>query len=209
NLFSGIITSYQEGCPAKDFTDGDLAAELCHLGLLRFMGADAIFSVKAMDRAANISILKWLQAHREEGCSGAAVLNAAKNGRVEEVVWLLENRREGSAWAALDAAAAAGHVSVLAAILDLLPPDPADLAGLSCSRRIDAAARNGHVAVIRYLRARRGALETCTAAAVDSAAANGHLDVLELLHQYSWPAAPTTTAVAAAGPAAAAAGPAA
>ncbi|CAN0327464.1 unnamed protein product, partial [Phaeothamnion confervicola] len=109
----------QDGTSYSEWTSGDAAARCGHLSLIKEKTAfdnDLEWSRQAMDDAAgegNLEVVKWLHAHRREGCTRALLTRAAGGGHLRVVEWCHANQMEGDIGAAIDAAAANGHYNVV------------------------------------------------------------------------------------------------
>jgi hypothetical protein len=69
-----------------------------------------------MNRAAmsgHFAIIKWLHMHRREGCSSAAIDNAAGIGRLDIIQWLDAHYASGCTSRAMSGAAFNGHLDVI------------------------------------------------------------------------------------------------
>jgi hypothetical protein len=58
-------------------------------------------------------VVEWLDVHRSEGCTVAAMDEAAAAGHLEVVKYLHTNPREGCTCRAMDGAAGSGHLEVV------------------------------------------------------------------------------------------------
>src|SRR3546814_6721985 len=71
-----------------------------------------------MDCAAqngHLDVLRWLDAHRYEGCTSWAMDHAAENGHLDVIEWLHNARNRGSkcTFHAMDYAAKNGHLEIV------------------------------------------------------------------------------------------------
>ncbi|KAJ3110586.1 hypothetical protein HDU96_006462 [Phlyctochytrium bullatum] len=123
-------------------------------------------------RPKHLEILKFLHEHRDEGCTVAAMDQAAANGILEVVEFLHHSRTEGCTQLAMDRAAGNGFLSVVK-FLDLHRTEGCT------SQAMDLAAQGNHLAVLRYLHDRR--TEGCTAMALTKAAESGHMGSVRFL----------------------------
>eukprot|EP00953_Heterococcus_sp_UTEX-ZZ885_P033082 17236-Heterococcus_DN1.PRE.3 len=179
-----LITAFQDGVRAKDYTNINKAAALGHLGLLPtiLQNKHNIITSDAQDHAATLDVLKHLEANTEEGCTADALITAVRADRMDLVAHHVSQREEGCLWAAMDAAAACGNVGLLS-YLHTQSQQLGDTSQLTSRARVDAAAAGGHIDVLRFLSEHRSGLESCTHRAVDGAAANGQLRTLMWLRQ--------------------------
>jgi hypothetical protein len=182
-----LITSFQDGVRAKDYTNINRAAACGHLGLLPTILQNKAYGITkgAQDHAATLDVLKFLEAHTEEGCTSNALITAVRADRMDLVTHHLHQREEGCLWEAMDAAAAAGNVGMLSYLHTQSLQLGGETAQLTSRARVDAAAANGHIDVLNFLAEHRSGLESCTHRAVDGAAANGHLKALMWLRQHT------------------------
>ncbi|EFA75717.1 hypothetical protein PPL_10770 [Heterostelium album PN500] len=166
------------------------------------------FNQGVMDKAAELGrfdIVKFLHYNRSEGCSRAALDSASKLGSLEMVKFLSENRTEGCSALAFKSASINGDLEVLKYLVENRPEQcPVNLIDeiSACERSLpiiqylltnnssvkqkitksamDAAARNGHLEIIRYLHENTSA--QCSKSAMDGAANRGHLETVRFLH---------------------------
>ncbi|RHZ37997.1 hypothetical protein DYB31_009877 [Aphanomyces astaci] len=162
----------------------DLAAANGHMRVLKFL--DAVVGHEgcttfAMDVAAHrgdLDVVRYLHAHRNEGCSDQAIMDAAENGHLEVVQFLHTHYplTAHSLTLALTAAAATNRLDVATYIVHELGSD-----GHGSTNEIDAAAYNGHLAMIKMLHQHNYG---CTTNAMDDAAEDGQLEVVQWLHTH-------------------------
>lgn len=108
-----VMSEFQQGIRARDYTDGDLAARNGHVHIARFVARK--FSKQAMVLAASqghLEMITFLHHNRNEGTTTDAMDVAATYGHLHVVRWLHLNRKEGCTTRAMDGAARNGHIQV-------------------------------------------------------------------------------------------------
>ncbi|ETV77036.1 hypothetical protein H257_08951 [Aphanomyces astaci] len=162
----------------------DKAAAGGHLNIVIFLNAHRTdgATTAAMDLAAlggHFEVVKFLHQYRSEGGTTNAMRNAAKEGHLSIVQFLSRHRLEGCTKEALNMAAAAGHLDVVQWMVQHRNEGSVDEAMLY-------GARNGHVDVVKFLYVNGSCTRTTTHTGsqglVQVAAANGHLDVVRFIH---------------------------
>src|SRR4051794_2595401 len=98
-----------------------------------------------MDTAASLDVVCYLQEHRKEKCSSAAMGSAAADGKLDIVRFLHEHYRRCDTTKAANNAVRQGHLEIVRFFHDKCPrvrwsPDA-----------MDAAAEIGHVDVLLFL----------------------------------------------------------
>ncbi|KAF0698607.1 Aste57867_10764 [Aphanomyces stellatus] len=134
------------------------------------------FTPRVMDRAArrgHLHIVRWLHAHRLEGCTTQALDGAARYGHLEIVQFLHFHRTEGATTIAMDEAATYGHADIVRFLHTHRSEGCTTIA-------LNYAAARGWLEIVQFLHAHRS--EGCTTMAMDSAACNGHLEIVKFLH---------------------------
>jgi len=122
-----------------------------------------------------MEIVHWLHENRSEGCTSAALDEAASNGHLEMVQWLHAFRSEGCTLDAMDGAAGNGHFQ----LLKWLHENRSE----GCSTcAIDLAGGIGRLDIIDWLRVECGG--KCTKDGMEDAAAAGHFDVILYLNYH-------------------------
>ncbi|KAJ1342656.1 hypothetical protein BSLG_002754 [Batrachochytrium salamandrivorans] len=124
----------------------------------------------------------------------------ASNNDLNMVKWLVEHGSTGCSTEAIDKASEHGHLemqhrpwttrwgctqwAMIAAAknghLDIVKFLHANRTEGCTSKAMDCAARHGHLEVVQFLHTHRS--EGCTSVAMDSAAAYGHFDIIQWLH---------------------------
>lgn len=103
------------------------------------------YTVGAMDGAAatgELELIQWLHNNRNEGCSRAAFINAAVNRHLTVLEWLYEFYPEiANPAEEIVKAAECGHIEVITFLLPIVRREQVE-------RALEAAAANGHVAVL-------------------------------------------------------------
>ncbi|CAN0285764.1 unnamed protein product [Ascophyllum nodosum] len=173
-----LILSFQDGSPSGSWLmeDGNLAADLGHLELMKARHREFRYSVDAMDRAAkagHVEILEFLWRLGQE-CTTKAMDSAAKEGHLEVIAWLQAKTTAGATKSAMDQAAASGHLSTLKWLHRYRRE------GCTVSA-MNWAAEKGHLDVVEWLHHNRRGRDWCTTAAFDRAAMNNHMDVITWL----------------------------
>lgn len=108
-----VITEFQQGVRASDYTDGDLAAQNGHMHIVTHVAS--VFSDQAMVLAAaqgHLGMVKFLHCNRKEGATVEAMNLASICGHLDVVKWLHANRTEGCTTRAMDGAARNAHIHV-------------------------------------------------------------------------------------------------
>jgi hypothetical protein len=152
------IFSFQRGRAYKDWVDGDKAAALNYLELLKAKaaeGAEMKFSTKAIDRAAangHLVVVQWLHTNRTEGCTTRAMDYASLKGHLE-IVQYLNSVGKRCTKEAMDMASKYGHLAVVQWL------HTNRLEGCT-AMAMNQAARNGHIDIVKYLYETRK--ECCT-----------------------------------------------
>eukprot|EP00842_Homolaphlyctis_polyrhiza_P006250 jgi/Hompol1/6626/HPOL_002897-RA len=98
----------------KDLAAAFGRSEILHYAELHHIGNP--ISTDAMDLAAEygqMTSLRWLNEHRDEGCTIRAMNRAARNGFLDVVVYLHAHRGEGATTRAIDLAATHGHLEIV------------------------------------------------------------------------------------------------
>ncbi|KAF1314344.1 hypothetical protein FI667_g16756, partial [Globisporangium splendens] len=130
--------------------------------------------VLVMDAAASgghLEIIKFLHEHRSEGCTGAAMEDAATNGSLDEYY-----NATRYTITPLHLAARNSHLESVKFLHEYDGDE-------GCSKdAMDQAATNDHLAIVQFRHKNRG--EGCTEEAMDGAARNGHIDVVQFLHTH-------------------------
>ncbi|KAL2917122.1 hypothetical protein HK105_203186 [Polyrhizophydium stewartii] len=152
----------------------DVIREICDLDL------DQNYSLSGAVEFGQLEIARFLlDLHGRLVVDADAVRGALESGNTAVLDWLLRHKHRlvrGRAafsrfrlWCAEFGRLALLHAALLHDIGDPLSP-----------AAMDAAARNGHLHMVRYLHETHP--HGCTTLAMDDAAANGHLAVLKFLH---------------------------
>lgn len=149
-----------------------------------------------MDSAASrgrLDLLQWLHANTSAGCSDQALTRAIENGHLDIIQWLIGCRSECSnkiSYLTMDLAASCGQLHAL----KWFYTNQAERCSVF---GVDAAVRNGHLDVLKYLDAMHnfqdfcstvnsiywdGQLECCHSEELKKAATNGHYDVVRWLY---------------------------
>ncbi|KAL2911908.1 hypothetical protein HK105_208628 [Polyrhizophydium stewartii] len=174
-----ILTTPESGsCWTTDAMD--YAAGKGNLDTVKWLDAHRTegCTTDAMDLAArggHFECLVWLHLHRSEGCTNAAMDEAARGGHLDCVEWLHNNRAEGCTTAAMDLAAESGHLDMIVWLHNNRDE--------GCTfEAMDRAALHGHMHVLEWMRQNR--TEGCTLAAMNGAVWGGHLDVVQWLIEH-------------------------
>jgi hypothetical protein len=142
-----LIQSNQRGVLYKDWTDGDKAARLGYVELLKSKAAEGVemkFSTAAMNDAAlfgHYDTVKWLL-YSKKPCTDKAMDLAAKNGHLD-IVKLLHSNGKQCTTDAIYGAAFYGHLDVVKWLYEKYPNESNNLA-------MEFAAMNGHNAVVEW-----------------------------------------------------------
>ncbi|CAM9123413.1 unnamed protein product [Ectocarpus fasciculatus] len=163
---------------------GDM--EICTLewahsrGLPGFQGLMDIAAWKG-----RLSVLKWLQANRNEGCTVKATNWAAQSGHLKVLRWLRHALGQECTTDALEAAATAGRVRIVAWLLrnsgaQQVPMTPA----------VVGAASKGHAGVLKLLLSSFREEEEKSQWAMALASSGKHMECIELLEEAGWPVRP-------------------
>lgn len=156
-------------------------------------------TTRTMSAAAgggHLAVVKWLHENRSEGCTAAAMNNAAGqachepgckrnvsccddkrpdsfvDNQIAMLKWLKSNRSEGCTSLAMHMTAYRGNLVVLRWL-------PENTSVRPLPRTMDNAADGGRLDIVKWLH-KVGA--GCTADAMNNAASNGHLDVVKWLY---------------------------
>ncbi|KAH6592744.1 hypothetical protein BASA61_004454 [Batrachochytrium salamandrivorans] len=121
----------------------------------------------------DLNMVKWLVEHGSTGCSTEAIDKASEHGHLEMVTYL-HNCYTGSL--SHDTPSFATTVSGDSSIVLGRP------VGGCTQWAMIAAAKNGHLDIVKFLHANR--TEGCTSKAMDCAARHGHLEVVQFLHTH-------------------------
>ncbi|KAL2917903.1 hypothetical protein HK105_202316 [Polyrhizophydium stewartii] len=152
-----------------------IAAQHGNLDAVRFLHSltpAETWCKTVLDGAAasgNLDLVVWLATNRREGFSHAAMAAAAQNGHLHVVQWLHDNRDDGCSPFAMSWAAQGGHVHVLEWFT--LHASPVTT-GSALADEFD-----GH----EFVRYRRSNIEACSPLTISAVARNGHVAVLEFL----------------------------
>ncbi|CAN0170563.1 unnamed protein product, partial [Discosporangium mesarthrocarpum] len=148
------ITQFQDGERSEALWDGDQAAALGHLSLIK----------DKADCPTNPLSYSHLSINRASGKGHALI-----------VQWIHENTSVSASPGAMDAAAAGGHLQILKYLHEHRPEG-------GCTKyAMNQAAAGGHLDVVKWLHDNRS--EGCTEKAMDGAAERGHLETLIWLHE--------------------------
>ncbi|CAM9844220.1 unnamed protein product [Ectocarpus sp. 6 AP-2014] len=168
---------------------GDI--EICTLewahsrGLPGFQGLMDIAAWKG-----RLSVLKWLQANRNEGCTIKGTTWAAQSGHLKVLRWLRHALGQECTTDALEAAATAGRVRVVAWFLRNSGDQQ-----VSKTPAVVAAASKGHVAVLKLLLSSSREEAEKSEWAIALASSGNHSECVELLEEAGWPARPALASV--------------
>jgi hypothetical protein len=137
----------------------------------------AIDLIRVMDKAASeghLEVVKWLHAHRSEGCSSYAMNLAASNGHLEVLRWLHRSQTEGWTTRTMDYAAAGGHLDIVKWLYESRTEKYTVTA-------MTSAACTGHVDVLRWLVEHTS--DKCRDDLMTTAGWRGHLGVVRYLDE--------------------------
>ncbi|CAM9924162.1 unnamed protein product [Ectocarpus sp. 12 AP-2014] len=163
---------------------GDI--EICTLewahsrGLPGFQGLMDIAAWKG-----RLSVLKWLQACRNEGCTIKATTWAAQSGHLKVLRWLRHGLGQECTTDALEAAATAGRVRVVAWFLRNSGDQQ-----VSTTPAVVGAASKGHADVLKLLLSSSREEAEKSEWAIALASSGNHSECVELLEDAGWPARP-------------------
>jgi Ankyrin repeats (3 copies) len=167
----------REGCSSDAVTT---AARLGFVDVLEWFHVADVPTASwedAMDVAAaagQLEAVRWLAAHRHEGCTAKAMDEAAANGYMDVLEWLHVNTSEGCTHRAMDLAALNGHLDVLRWLHDHTDE--------GCTHKaMDGAAGAGHLAVVQWLHEKG---HGSTFHAFEKAIVHAHGDVAKWLHTH-------------------------
>ncbi|KAG3131288.1 hypothetical protein PC128_g26627 [Phytophthora cactorum] len=166
-----------EGCTTSAM---DNAAYYGHIEVVKWLHDNRRegCTVDAMNLAArngHLDVVKWLHLNRTEGCTTAAMDCAADRGHLDVVQWLAENRSEGCTTIALDGAVINKHRAVADWLLRNRSEGgtAAIMAAIAARGDIEAVYWCHFVAQVTY-----------DATAADAAVRNGHFAIARFLHEY-------------------------
>jgi hypothetical protein len=140
-------------------------------------------SKDAMDyasRAGHLHILRYLHAHRKEGCTRYAMEWAALRGNLQVVKWLHENRPEYRPFADANRNRKKSRLHNQRREYRNRREHEQNWNERSPMNAMDDAAFAGHLHVVQWLHENRW--EGCSTDAMDKAASNNHLHVVQWLH---------------------------
>ena len=126
----------------------------------------------AVERNANLSIIKFYHSQDNIYCTTESMDKAAELGRLDIVEFLHFNRSEGCTWKAMDLASINGHLD----IVKFLHFNRSE----GCS-----VTTTGNAEIVKFLQWNRP--ERCTCDALSLSAESGDLDIVEFLYRrYLW-----------------------
>ncbi|KYR00449.1 hypothetical protein DLAC_02444 [Tieghemostelium lacteum] len=171
----------------KDIDAIDYSAQSGSLEITKYfhdIGKSATKAAITMAAAnGHLSIVRYLNTHRQEGCTKQAMDMASEGGHLEIVRYLHENRQEGCTVSAINQSAKNGHVQVVEFLLSHRLDELLQCQGGDKLSAMDYAAAGGNLKILKLLHQYFGnGVGGCTTNAMDCASSLGDLEMVKFLH---------------------------